>query len=439
MKILVYGINYHPELTGIGKYTTEMCEWFADNGHEVEMITAMPYYPEWKINHDYRNKGWYSEKIRNIKVFRSPFYIPKKVNGFSRILHEFSFLLSSSVHWIRFFFKPARDIVISIYPPLPIGFLPVIYKKIKKTPFVFHIQDLQVDAAKELKIIRQKALLNLLEWQEKYFINHADLVTTISEGMKQKIIQKGLKNSEITLFPNWVDTKSLQPMPEMQDSLKEKYGFTPDDKVVLYSGNIGEKQGLDGVLEAARIIQNKQSSPIKFLIVGEGATKQKLIQRSKDLKLDNIKFGNLVPKQELPFLLNMADLHLILQKKGASDLFMPSKLWNILSCGGLVVVAADKPTNLRKLIDYNEIGLSINAEDPVSLSQTIYDHLLIQENSDKILTLKNNAVKFSQKNCDINHIMLDFEQKLYELSNQGSKPKVELSKISTKDSYILTK
>src|SRR4030095_13848610 len=99
MKIAVYGINYSPELTGIGKYTGEMATWFAEQGHEVHVITAMPYYPEWKVHEKYKRKLWFSEYIKGVKVFRCPLYVPKKITPLRRIIHEFSFLLSVLPVW----------------------------------------------------------------------------------------------------------------------------------------------------------------------------------------------------------------------------------------------------------------------------------------------------------------------------------------------------
>src|SRR6476620_12650937 len=160
MKILICGINYAPELTGIGKYTGEMANWLAANGHTVEIITAMPYYPQWEISKNYKKKWWHKENIDGVKVYRCPLYVPKKISAGKRIIHEFSFVLSTLPIWIKKLFSKKYDVVVSVSPPFHLGALPVLYSKLRRTKMVTHIQDLQVDVAKELKMINNKRLLN---------------------------------------------------------------------------------------------------------------------------------------------------------------------------------------------------------------------------------------------------------------------------------------
>ncbi len=94
MKILVYGINYSPELTGIGKYTGEMVEWMASQGHDVRVITAPPYYPEWKVGERY--SSWrYRREEGAATVWRCPLYVPKQPSTLKRLIHLGSFALSS--------------------------------------------------------------------------------------------------------------------------------------------------------------------------------------------------------------------------------------------------------------------------------------------------------------------------------------------------------
>lgn len=414
MRILVYGINYYPELTGIGKYTTEMCEWLARQGYEVEVITSLPYYPEWEVHPEYKGKGFHTEIINAVKVHRGPFYVPRAVSGYTRLLHDFSFLLSSGWHWIRMLFKRKFDVVLCIYPPLPIGIFPLLYKWLKGTPYVFHIQDLQVDAARQLGIIRRKGLLKFLEGFERYFMRRANMVTTISEGMRKKVLAKGIAEDKLRLFPNWVDTRALFPYDqEEKPALKEKYGYRAWDKVVLYSGNLGEKQGLDTLLHAAAIAQERKSE-LKFFIVGEGAVKKKLLELKAKLQLKNVRFAPLVAKKELPDLLNMADLHVILQKKGATDLVMPSKLSGILACGGVPLIAAEAHSSLRRLIEGYQMGISTDAENELSLLYCIEQYFQEGEKPDYAA----HAADYARQHLCSQGVLANFEQDLVEASGR---------------------
>src|SRR5271154_6333789 len=139
MRILIYGINYYPELTGIGKYSGEMGAWLSNRGHDVSVITSNPYYPEWKIHDNYKGKLWNKEYIEGVKVYRCPLYVPKKVTTINRILHELSFQLSTFPIWIYKLFQERFDTVICVGPPFHLGLLPLMYSKIRKAKLMMHV------------------------------------------------------------------------------------------------------------------------------------------------------------------------------------------------------------------------------------------------------------------------------------------------------------
>src|SRR5882757_6334039 len=204
MKILICGINYAPDLTGIGKYTGEMGSWLAKNGHSVDVITGMPYYPQWQINSSYKKKWWHKEYIDGVKVYRCPLYVPRKVSSVKRIMHEFSFVLSTLPVWIKKLFTKKYDVVISISPPFHLGILPLLYSRLRRTKIVTHVQDLQVDVAKELCMISNQRLLKFMFSMEKFILKGSSAVSTISRGLLKKIKNKGIIAANCLLFPNWV-------------------------------------------------------------------------------------------------------------------------------------------------------------------------------------------------------------------------------------------
>lgn len=407
MKILVYGINYSPELTGIGKYTGEMCEWLAAKGHKVEVITSMPYYPEWKIHKTYKNKWWHTEVINGVKVSRTPFYVPQKVSAKSRIIHELSFIISSFYFWLPCFFKK-YDVVVSICPPLQAGIFPWLYKTVRRKPFVFHFQDLQVDAAKELGLIKNKLLLSFLERTEKFLMHRATRVSTISPGMKARIIQKGIKIEKVFLLPNWVDTDFIKPLSK-EESLKDAIGFHANDKIVLYAGNMGEKQGLEMIIHVAEKTQNNPN--LFFVFCGEGAAKQKLQDMVLEKALQNVRFFGLQPYEKLNKLLAMADLHLVLQKRAASDLVYPSKFMTILAAGGCSIVTASSKSVFYDLLKGNDLAIEIEPENEKELLSAILEN--IDKDNKKI---KDRARDFAVRELNIHLILNKFESTLLELN-----------------------
>jgi colanic acid biosynthesis glycosyl transferase WcaI len=403
MKILVYGINYYPELTGIGKYTAEMCEWFAARGHQVEVITAMPYYPDWRIQKKYRGRWWHKEQINGVIVYRVPLYVPSEITSVKRIIHEFSFACASMVFFVPALFKK-YNCLIAVCPPFHLGFQSIFYQYLRKTPVIYHIQDLQVDAARKLGLIKNTSFLSILEKAEFFILRKARKVSSISEGMKRNILKKGIGADKYIPLPNWVDVNTIIPLP-VEQSLKKELGFNKEDKILLYSGNIGEKQGLEVILDAALFLCHLKN--LHFVFVGEGANKINLMESAKRMKLQNIHFLPLQPYQKLSKLLAMADLHFVIQKKAAADLLLPSKLISILSCGGLAIVTAEPETTLYELLKNNNIGVVIEPENSKALSDAI-ETFIFSDNTG----IKANARQYASRELNREKILCEFEKSI---------------------------
>ena len=433
MRILIYGINYAPDLTGIGKYTGEMAGWLVKNGHTVHAVTAMPYYPQWQIKTAYKGKWWHKEYIDGVKVYRCPLYVPKKVSSLKRIVHEFSFVLSTIPVWLRIFFRKRYDVVISVAPPFHLGLLPLIYTKLRFTKMVTHIQDLQVDVAKQLGMIKNSRFLNVMLAFEKFILKRSTSVSTISRGMRSKIESKGIDPSKCMIFPNWVDENIVFPMGK-NGSLRKEFGFSEEDKVILYSGNLGEKQGLENIVEVAKNF--KEETNVKFVIIGCGGCEAKLKLAAKNAGLANIYFHELLPYEKLSASLAMADIHLVLQKKYAEDLVMPSKLISILAAGGCPLVTASQGSNLHELISKNDMGIVVEPDDAAALGEGIRSALKINLES-----IRYNARNYAKKFLAKDPILKNWETKLFRLTGIASVPvrssEVSISSFKTESQPVL--
>ena len=406
MRILIYGINYAPELTGIGKYSGEMAEWFAQQGHDVSVFTAMPYYPEWAIHSEYKGKLWRKELTNGVKVYRSPLYVPKesdskkKIGSKRRILHEISFLINSSVYWTLSLFRKKYDLVICVSPPFHIGVSAVIYSKLKRAKLVTHIQDLQIDAAKDLNMLSNGMALNVMFKVEKFLLKRSNYVSTLTKGMRDRIESKGITQDKIVMLPNWVDLQAIRPLPKEQ-SLRSKFGIPMDDTVILYSGNMGEKQGLEIVIDVAEALKDKKN--VHFVLVGSGVGQHRLETMATERKLENVKFYPLQPYVDLPALLAIADIHLVLQKKKASDLVMPSKLTGILAVGGCAIITAMPGTSLYEVTDEYNMGILCEPESAKALQKAIEDAL-----EEDLTTIKKNAYNYAINHLNKDVILSDF-------------------------------
>ncbi|MGV3558415.1 WcaI family glycosyltransferase [Larkinella arboricola] len=407
MRILIYGINYSPELTGIGKYTGEMGAWLAKHNQEVDVITAHPYYPEWAIHASHKNKGWHTEQVEGARVHRCPLYVPKKVTSLTRILHEFSFVASSLVYWFRVLFRKRYDAVICLSPPFHLGVIPVLYSKLFNVPLWCHIQDLQIDMAKDLGMIKNKRFLDIMFKVEAFILKNSTVVSTISEGMVRKVTQKNVLQSDCVLFPNWVDGESVKPLPRAK-SLRSELGLKDSDKVILYAGSLGEKQGLEIIIEAARSFTS--SPDVKFLIFGSGGGKDKLMALAQSYGLPNISFYPLQPYAKLSALLATADIHLVLQKKSASDLVLPSKLTGILAAGGCALVSAVPGTTLHDIVSKNNMGILIEPESVEALKRAINENIATD-----LTVYRMNARRYAEKNLDKENTLSTFLKQLVEV------------------------
>ena len=408
-KILFIGYNFSPELTGIGKYSGEMMEWLAAYGHECTVFTAYPYYPQWQVQEPYRkNRFWFTNERKtypsggSLTIKRCPMYVPKNPTGAKRIVLDTSFSISALLVLLPSLFTKKRDWVISVAPSFQFGLLGVFYKKVKGAKHLHHIQDLQIEAAQDLGMVKSKKLLELLFKMESYIFKNTDIISSISEGMMQRIEQKADK--KVLFFPNWVETSFFYPL-ENPAGLKEKFGFDSSDWVVLYSGAIGEKQGLEAILDAAYAL--KEYNSIKFVICGTGPYKAVLEAKAEELELKNVQFMPLQPKQDFNAFLNMADLHLVIQKEKASDLVMPSKLTTILAVGGVALITANPSATLHQVVKKYEMGILVPAEDQLALNQGILDAytqraddrmaLAARRYAEQFLSLENVMEKFNQQ------------------------------------------
>ena len=365
MKILLYGINYSPELTGIGKYSGEMARWLATQGHEVRVIPAPPYYPDWRVWQGFSSWCFNKRQEDGVTVIRCPLFVPVKPPALKRLLHLASFSLSSSLAILaQIRWKP--DQVILVVPTLFCAPQALLLAKLTGANSVLHIQDYEVDALFGLGIAKSNGLKRFAFAAERAILRAFDRVSTISSGMLQRASQKGVEQSKLLFFPNWSETERFQNVPG-SPALLSRLGVILGKRVLLYSGNIGEKQGLETVIEAAERLVIRPE--LIFLIVGEGAGKARLMELVQKKGLNNVLFAPLQPYEELPSLLASADCHLVIQRRGAADAVLPSKLTNILAVGGNSVITADPDTSLG-LLCAEQSGIAALVE-PESVSALI--------------------------------------------------------------------
>lgn len=409
MRILIYGINYAPELVGIGKYTSEMTEWLVQQGHEVKVITAPPYYPYWRVQKPYRAWVYRRERIKGVDVIRCPLWVPGCPSGMKRLFHLFSFSFFSfpvllwSVRW-----QP--DVVITIEPSFLTVLLGGMVSSFWGIKSWLHIQDFELDAAFSLGILSNRKLSRWVSVLERSTMRRFDRVSSISGAMVERLHKKGVEAGKSRLFLNWVDTVNIRPLHEPA-SLREEWSIPKTSKVVLYSGNMGQKQGLDVVPKLAKELIGRRPE-ILFLMVGDGAVRQELEKVAERENLHNMRFLPLQPLEKLSALLAIAEVHLVLQRRGIADLVMPSKLSAILSAGGVPLVTADPGTELFKVVHDSQLGIVVKPESPESILQGL---LLLLDNSELCRTFQKRAREYAERELKKEKILKQFESQLFDL------------------------
>lgn len=361
MKLLLASLNFAPELTGIGKYNGEMAPWFVLQGDDVSVLCAPPYYPEWKVHSGYSGKRFATLIENGVSVTRCPTYVPAQPTTVKRLVHLASFAISSSVAlFSRLFKKP--DVVLVVEPTLFCVPSVLLFCKLTGAKALLHIQDYEVDAMFVLGMAGKAGFLSKFTFSvERWLMCRFDAVSTISYSMMAKAEEKGVDPSRLVFFPNWSDTSFVHPDVDGA-SLRSAWGVNESQKVVLYAGNIGAKQGLELVMEAASLYIFRPE--VKFFMVGSGAFVDELKRIAVDRNLTNVEFKPLQAWEDVPAMLTMADVHLVIQRKGAADAVLPSKLTNILSAGGNAVITAEADTELGRLVDeYPGIYTVVEPED----------------------------------------------------------------------------
>jgi len=372
-RILLISHNFSPEPTGIGKYNGDMFDWLVKHGYDCTVVTTYPYYPYWKVQEPYKNR-WYKKEVQHdvasggkLTVYRCPSYVPANPTGKKRMIQDLSYW--SSMFWVvkrLIMLKKKHDYIITVAPPFHLGYLAWYYKKWKGGKLIYHIQDLQIEAAQELNILSNEKMFNMLYSAERKILQGSDFISSISEGMIKRIAAKAKR--DVLFFPNWTDTKSFFPIAN-KNELKPKWGFEPQQFVCLYSGSIGEKQGLENIVYCADLL--KEGNHIQFVICGTGPYKPKLEELVSERGLQNVKFLPLQGKDVFNEFLNMADVHLVIQKGNAGDLVMPSKLTTILSVGGASVVTAVPGTSLYDVVEKYDVGFIVKPDDYKALAEKI--------------------------------------------------------------------
>lgn len=359
MRICVVSINYAPEKSGIAPYTTGLTRGLAARGHDVQVLTGFPHYPEWRVDPAYRGVRGTACSADGVVVRRFAHYVPEEPTVRRRLLFEAAFgtrVVSSS--WG----KP--ELVLTTSPSLVASAMVIARSRAANIPVGIIVQDLYGKGVVETGAMsgRMAALAGRFE---AAVLNQATGTAVVHERFADAAIQAGVDQNLVTVIRNWAHVESATNVDTTQ--VRAKHGWSPDECIVVHSGNMGAKQGLENVVDAARIADDRGIN-VRFVLVGDGNRRKALELNAEGVQ--RIEFKDPLESDDYLELLACADVLLVNELPGVGEMALPSKLTSYFSAGRPIVAATDTNGVTAQEIRDSRAGIVVSAGDPVALLDT---------------------------------------------------------------------
>jgi len=362
MRILVIGINYTPERTGVAPFTTGLCEHLASQDHQVRVITGFPYYPEWRVAEGYRRRLYQKERINNVEVRRVRHFVPRRPSALlQRLAHDLSFTAHA---FLAGLFAGKFDVVYCSCPPPTAGLAAYVLAKLRGKAYVIKLTDLASDAAIATGIMREGWALRLARVLEGFIYRKAGKVVCLCQGFVEKLKARGISTEKLQVIPDWADTDRVYPISH-PTTFRKANGISEEQFVVMHTGNMGKKQDLLNVVRAAELSQNVPD--LCWLLVGQGEERALVEREIARRKLRNIRLLPLQPAESLAEMYSSVDVLLLNQKAAIRDAVVPSKLLTYMAAGRPVLAAANKKSEAAQQTLRSECGVVVSPEDPAAL------------------------------------------------------------------------
>lgn len=365
MRILFFSHYFPPEGNAPATRTYENCRRWVAAGHDVTVITCAPNAPEGVVYEGFKNRLYQKEQMDGIDVRRVWTYVAAN-KGFLRRSINFVSYMCTALFFSLFVKRP--DITIATSPQFFCGWAGVLCSKLRRTPFILEIRDIWPESILAVGAMKKSLTIRLLEWLELRMYAAANHIVTVGDGYRQKLLEKGVPESRISIVMNGVDRETFVPCPP-DERLKEEWGL--QGKFICgYVGTIGMACGLNTVLETAQALEAQGNGDVVFMLVGDGAMKTELEDRAASLGLDNVVFTGRRPKAQIPAFLSIMDVCLVCLRK--SELFttvMPSKIFEAAAMRKPIINSVSGFAG--DFIDEAHAGVNIEPENPAQLLETV--------------------------------------------------------------------
>jgi colanic acid biosynthesis glycosyl transferase WcaI len=362
MRLIITGISYAPEETGIAPYTTGLAEHLVTRGHEVTVVTGVPSYPQWRVYPEYRRVLLAREMRGGVEVRRVRNYVPRHQSTLQRGLYEASFLLGGLTRLSVA--KP--DAVVGVVPSLSGGMLARVAAKRLGCPYGLIFQDLTGPAASQSGVGTGRAA-GLISATEARIARGATALGIIAEGFRSYLESLGVAPEQIHRVRNWLHVEK----PTVDRSTVRRHLDLPVNAVIcLHAGNMGYKQGLANVIECARLAADAEPR-LLFVLMGDGNQRQGLVRLSQRYRLRNLRFLPIQPAKLFTSVLAAADMLLVNQRESVTNMSLPGKLTSYFASGRPVVAAVSPQSETaRELVDTGA-GVLVAPDEPGLLLEAI--------------------------------------------------------------------
>lgn len=354
----VLSLHYPPETTGNAPYVGALASGLVTRGHRVKAFVAHPHYPEWRVRSGY-GQWRRTEMIEDVEVHRLWHFVPRPPRGLRRLLSEFSF-------GVRLWFcrMGAEDVVIAVSPALFATALAIL--RIRLSPFrpglVVWVQDIYTLGITETSEGNRFSAA-VTKFVEKHALRSADRVVAIHPRFKDYMVgELGVRAERISVIRNWTHLKPSVPMSK--SDARVALDWPPDTLLAVHTGNMGAKQGLENIVEAARLAESR-GLPINFVLVGDGGERVALERLAQGI--NSIKFVEPLNAADYRCALAAADCLLVNEMPGVANMAVPSKLTSYFDAKRPVLAAADPMGITASEIERANAGVVVPAGDPQAL------------------------------------------------------------------------
>ena len=358
LRLVVLCPHFAPDLAPTGVVMTRIVTELAARGHELHVVTSLPWYRNHAIEQGWGGRLWRTEKTEWGSIIRvHPFPGKSKSNLLRRALGFIAFSYAVGIRSVHADGLPFKvDGVLAMSPPLTLGLTGWCTKIIRRAPLVFNIQDVFPDAAIQTGAISNKKIIAAAKWLERVSYRRSDAVVLLSQDLRTNIANKidAKHHHRLHVIPNFVDTVAITPQDRMTN-YRSELGIG-DQLVVMYAGNVGFSQSLNLVVEAAA-----KFPEVAFVVNGDGAARKKLQEDCAELA--NVYFGDYQPIERLSEVLATGDIHLVPLRTGLAAVSVPSKSYSILAAGRPMLAAIDLNTEIPNMLQQSGAGIAVEPDN----------------------------------------------------------------------------